>query len=124
MTTKKLKVSTPKKRGLPKTYAEIEEFEKQHPYGRGCIAGRKEAELYLHELALNPELLSMPLLGSYVSKIRDYPANDLVKGKFVGFFARVEREFARVLCEDAWRAAPWATKWKFAKDFADKPSAR
>ncbi len=84
-------------------------------YGKGNADGRRKAELYLHELRLDPELIGMNIMGRYVDKIRPHPKNSRTSGQLVGFFSRIENEFARLVVDDIWRTTLWSQRWKIAK---------
>jgi hypothetical protein len=90
-------------------------------YANGCQEGKKQAELYLHEIRLRPDTIGMPLLGDYVRDIRPDPADPRVSGLLVGFFARIEQEMARVVIEDIWRSATREERWKVINEIVDRP---
>ena len=68
---------------------------KSRRYCQACLDGEAQAEIYLEKLRLNRDLIGMPLMGSYIRKIRDYPKNNRTKGLLVGFFSRLEQELGR-----------------------------
>ena len=63
-------------------------------YGKACVDGEKQAELYLDELRLDPDLIGMPVMASYIDKIQPHPEDPRIRGLPAGFLGRVEREFA------------------------------
>ena len=92
---------------------------KSRAYGMACIAGEKQAELYLHELRLEPDLIGMPLMGRYVSNIRPLPKDPRISGLLVGFFGRVEQAYARSVMDDIWQRASWGQKWEFVRKLSE-----